>query len=130
MKDFRIILPTLALLWACGCSVPPVINPEPPAPVVDPVPIPIPPRPDPVIPPVVNPTPVTNVIPWDKVKQFTTGMTRTQLVVLFGEPVGDRDQRDGSRILRWAAVNEVGVPKWMDVQVEGDVALGRALWKR
>ena len=113
-----------------GCAAPAPVVIDPPAPVVDPPPIPVPPRPDPVM-PTPEPTPKAETAPWAKVQQVVAGMTLDALRALLGpEEDKPRDQGDGSAIHRWPAVNEAGAPRWLDVQVEGGVVLGRALWKR
>lgn len=130
----------LRRIWWCwflgtclltGCAGPtvnpaPIVIPPRPAPV-DPVPIPVPippPGPGPVIPPPVvveehtDPT-NTTVVEWTKVQTVTAGQDRGALVTALGrKPIGDKDMRDGTRMSRWPAVDDEGVAKWLDVQVE------------
>lgn len=116
---------TGAVVTCAGCMVPPA---PPPIPVPPPIPTPTP-TPEPT--PTPTPTPVADVIPWVKTAMIANGMSRADLVALMGrEPVGDKDQGDGTRILRWATLNEAGKAKWVDVQMENGVVLGRALWPR
>ncbi len=143
----RIFVLFLILATVAGCASEygtTAANPVEPGPVVV-----VPPRPAPVDPPPipvpVDPTtPEVGVVPWNVVQQVPTsptGMTRPDLVTLLGrEPEGDRAERDGTRILRWKALDDVGTKRYLDVIVRVDPAapndrnkdtvLGRSLPKR
>ena len=115
----------LAFLLLAGCAMPPVppqpIPPPIPTPVVDPVPPP----------PVPVPTPPdTWVAPWTLVEQVVPGMTLVALNGLLGHTGREKAMDDGTSIIRWAAVDATGAPRWMDVQIESGSVIGRALWKR
>lgn len=131
LHRFLLALALLAVV-ACSPTVNPAPWPVPPAPVpVDPPPVPVPVDPPGPLPPPPTPAPVTNAVPFDVIQRITEGMTRAELVALIGrEPDGDRDQGDGTRILRWPAVNAAGAPKYLDVQLEAGKVLGRALVAR
>ena len=117
-------LAVLALLLAsCAQPVPP------PTPVPPPIPTPVPdPTPTPPVPP--TPSPVTWVAPWATVEQVTPGMTRAALDALLAHPGVERTMDDGSVIVRYPAVDSTGAPRWMDVQLDKGVVLGRSLWRR
>ncbi len=141
MRRFPLWLLLVLLLPACEMSgygttnpvEPVIVTPTPPPPTpVEPPPIPI---------PVPIPVPETGVVQWTVIKQITTGMTRDQLVKLLGsEPEGERSERDGGITLRWKAVDNEGVKRYLDVQVLPDPAAptivgkqkveGRALVRR
>lgn len=119
------ILAGLSLILAVGCAQPvPPPSPTPP-PIPTPTPDPTPPPPAPVPTP-----PPTWVAPWATVEQVVPGMTRAALDALLAHPGAERTMDDGSVLVRWPAVDSTGAPRWMDVQVDKGVVLGRALWRR
>lgn len=118
-----VAIAALASHALCSCvpvaPMPPVVDPVAPP---DEIPVPIPPEPEVVVTPApVDEVSPSSVVPYEKVLLVGSGQLRPSLLEVVGvAPVGDRDQRDGTRILRWAAVNGKGEPKWLDVQVEID----------
>lgn len=114
--------PFLALLLAAlaGCASPV----QPPAP-----PIP-PPGPTPVVPvdPVTPPAPVVGVVAYDAIPRGATSFAAWRAAI--GAPRSDVRQDDGSYLARWASVTKAGLPAWLDVQHDGDVVAGYALWRR
>ena len=110
----------LALLLT-ACPQTPLVEPvNPPSPV--PV-VPVPPVPDPVTP--------AEVVKYEVVKQVVAGMTGSALLTLLGPPALTSRQDDGTTLSRWAAENEAGAPRFLDVQTSADgTVLGRALWPR
>lgn len=111
--------PFLAVLlaWLVGCATP-VQPPAPPLP---------PPGPSPVEP--VTPTPpVVGVVAYADIPRASKSFSAWRVAI--GAPRSDVRQDDGSYIARWASVTKAGVPAWLDVQHDGDVVAGYALWRR
>lgn len=106
-----------AVLASCASPV------QPPAP-------PLPPGPAPVTPvePVTPPAPVEGVVAYESIPRASKSFAAWKAAI--GAPRSDAKQDDGSFIARWPAVTKAGAPAWLDVQHDGDVVAGYALWRR
>ncbi len=117
----------LLLAGGCGGTVPiPPPQPRPPTP-----PAPVPPQPVPPVPPTPPPAP-TKIVTYSTVQLVTAGRPRAEVDALIGFAATlDTAQDDGTRIVRWPAVNEAGAARWLDVTFGADgKVVGRALIPR
>lgn len=107
-----------AVLAACASPV------QPPAP-----PLP-PPGPAPVVPvePVTPTDPTAGAVAYDAIPRASKSFSAWKAAI--GAPRSDVRQDDGSFLARWAAVTKAGAAAWLDVQHDGDVVAGYALWRR
>ena len=110
---FARFLPFLAILAACAAPVP--VGP------VDPVrPVPV----DPVTPP--KPRPPGAVATAENVAKVVVGMSFANVQTALAVPAAhDNVNDDGTRLVEYPAVNDVGSPVYLVVHLRGDVVIGR-----
>lgn len=114
------MLAVLILSCLFGCASP-VQPPAPPLP---------PPGPAPVVPvePVTPTDPTAGSVAYDAIPRASKSFAAWKAAI--GAPRSDVRQDDGSFLARWAAVTKAGAAAWLDVQHDGDVVAGYALWRR